>query len=335
MTTATVLNSPKTNTFSNSRSAPVEAEPAGQGASDQVSLGQDRGQDIGEMMKAWRKPAGGDDPAVSQQAENETQEGSTKADAPEGPDSARGLFSRIGRSLAMGKALKSGEQVDFKNSRGETHQVGARLVSEDENGVKTYELKVGDDTITVEMDPGFDAKDSLIKVADFYSQQPEHLREMLDSVSLNDEPSPQEETRGFAIGGTANNGHIDIWRGEGNLDERVFDHEFAHVVGDEVEDRQAHPIEIRQERESGYERGDAHIPEGWRHAIHQDSRREEGASVTSYGDTNASEDFAETYEEYQAAEEEGPEALAEFRRRYPHRVHILEEILRGNLRYQY
>lgn len=305
------MSSSTINTLPAYRSAPARTEPRTSddpAVTDSVSLGADQGQEIDQMLKAW---------------------GSC---GPVPVRSERGLHAKMMGALdrrdAINGALESGEPGSFKNSRGQCHQLEARLVSKNEQGVATYELKVDGKTVTVNIDPGNDPSVCLARIADFWSQYPPHLQSMLRTVYILNGPSPDGDDILAQAGGSL----MLFWNGEQNLREDNFDHEMGHVIAYGVEDAQDHPIE-RILEDNGFQPRHPSVPDGWNAAMESDARNPQGASVSYYGDTSPGEDFAEFVAHYHRAEQMGPEALAAFKAKYPQRAMILQEIFRGNYDY--
>lgn len=229
------------------------------------------------------------------------------------------------REQAIEQAIETGEPVEFTNGAGQTEQVSVRQTGT-EDGKDVYAVTVGEDTVNVKIPPEHDAGQVISEVADYYTQQPPHLRDALEQVVIENGGNPQDpyweeqyDIPGFTSAATGGNGTITFYHGTQNINQGIFDHEMGHLAGEKIEG----------EQDSFFDRiadevTDAphNVPEGWENAA-----RENGNHVSEYATNSSAEDFAETYGAYLAAQREGPEALEKFREDYPARAALLDEIV--------
>lgn len=218
------------------------------------------------------------------------------------------------------EARESGKPTTITNGRGQEVEVQvSQTEGNDEHDV--YNVTVNGRKVKVEVPKGEDPDTYLARVSDYYSQQPENLQGAVNHVVINagDDPNGNAAATGA-------NGTITFYGGQDYLNGDVFDHEFGHNIADSVEDRQAGLWERIREGLTGREQDDgwnAYIPDGYNEAIEKDKN-----PISEYGQTNGAEDFGEAYRAYMDATAEGPEAVEEFRRMYPNRARIIEEIIR-------
>lgn len=223
------------------------------------------------------------------------------------------------RNQQIDEALRSGQPTTLINGAGQDVQVQASLTEGDENH-DAYDVKINGRDVRVEVPKGEDPNTYLSRVSDYYSQQPENLQGATNRVTFEAGGDPEGKAAA-----EASNGQITFYSGDDNLDKHTFDHEFAHNVGDIVEDRQAGYGERFRETVKGHEVDDdwnAYIPNGYNDAIETDDRQ-----VSDYGDTNGAEDFAEFYADFMQAQAKGPEALEKFEQKYPNRSEVLNDII--------
>jgi hypothetical protein len=152
---------------------------------------------------------------------------------------------------------------------------------------------------------------------------PPALRGALETITVDEGANPTDAEFGrqydkpdFVSAASAANGAATFWHGTKYLQEDVFLHEFGHVLGQ--------TLSTKNEL----------FPDDWPAAIAADAR-----SVSSYGDTNATEDFAEAFWVYMTLRRGGrptndglPATLDAFASAYPRRAAILEAVFRGDLR---
>lgn len=202
--------------------------------------------------------------------------------------------AQIAESLANG-----GDTVSFTNSNGETEELSVRQV-ESTGGDVVYELE-GEDGNIIRVESGLSAEDStvgLARVADYYTQLPDHLRQGVEEIEFHAEPDD-------TAAADYSDGRIRFFDGLEHINEEVFNHEVGHAVGDGLdEDSEARLT-----------------PEGWEPATESDPD-----AVSDYSDEGLEEDFADSFAAYLEARENGPEALAEFAELYPERYAILEDV---------
>lgn len=237
------------------------------------------------------------------------------------PPAVRKPPAVLAQEEAIAKAL-AGAETPFPTLRGET--VVVRLTPADikKSGeaakVKGYQLTIDATRIEVTVASGLDAKALMAKVVEYVSKVPAHLRPALKQVHLENAPNPQDDfwakTYGvpdFASAATAGGGAISVWNlkeNPYNLNEGVFNHEVAHLIGAAYSTSRVRHAEM--------------IPPGWEDAV-----RADGNKVSEYGTHNANEDFSEAWRYYLDAHRT-PEALKEFQEKYPNRSRILEAIYR-------
>ncbi|MNX36214.1 hypothetical protein D3C86_664950 [compost metagenome] len=218
------------------------------------------------------------------------------------------------------KAL-AGEIIAFPNSSGATAIVrlaplDAKKAASDAQAKQAIRLTVDGHQFQVTLDAGLDPKESLAKLADYISKVPGHLRPALKSVTLSQTPNPEDAywarvygLDSFSSAATAGGVAITIWNlkeNPHNLNEGVFNHEMAHLIGTAYSTSRTRHAEM--------------IPPGWEDAIRADSGR-----VSNYAAHNANEDFSEAWRYYLEARQT-PEKLREFKEKYPNRSRILEAI---------
>jgi hypothetical protein len=267
--------------------------------------------------------------------------GVDEAEAPSGTDDDDPKLERPGHPAQdeVGTALESGESGTFVNGNGD------EVEFEVEQGESTedhdvYSVTVGGNEVTVNIPPGENAEEVLARLTDFYSQQPENVQGAVNTINIEPGRNPSDEywaeeydTPGFTSAATGGGGTITFWNGSQYVQEGIFDHEFGHNIGSAVRNE--------QNAETGWFgdvvnsivdsiTGDAdsqNVPRGYSQAAEGD-----GNSVSDYGDNAIAEDFAETWEAYSTALEQGPKALAAFQLQYPDRYAlIVDEVLSRDL----
>jgi len=237
------------------------------------------------------------------------------------PPAVRKTPAVLAQEEAIAKAL-AGAETPFPTMRGET--VAVKLApaeikkSAEKEKVAGYQLTIDATRIEVTVASGLDANALMAKVVEYASKVPAHLRPALKQIHLENAPNPQDDywakTYGlpdFASAATAGGGAISVWNLEKNpynLNEGVFNHEMAHLIGAAYSTSRVRHAEM--------------IPPGWEDAV-----RADGNKVSEYGAHNANEDFSEAWRYYLDAHRT-PEALKEFQEKYPNRSRILEAIYR-------
>jgi hypothetical protein len=242
-----------------------------------------------------------------------------------------GLGSGSGSSSHIAEALGGDGQGTFINGNGQEVSFGLRQ-SEGTGSHESYSMSIGDDQLAVNISNGLDSEEALERIADLYSQQPEEWRHVVDTINVEAGRSPDDarwaQERGqpnFRAAASGGGGAINFYGGLRNLKEDTFNHEFGHNLGGHVRETQDQESReagrLAHDRQADLLTGDAtspNIPRGYSEAVQADGR-----SVSSYGDTSFSEDFAEFYDAYRAAEERGPQALARLEERYGQRYEFL------------
>lgn len=226
---------------------------------------------------------------------------------------------------AVAESLRTGRTLSFENKDGETIRVRA---SRSGDG---YRFQVGDDSFEVKIDgEGTINRDrALAKIADYFSQQPPESRRMLKVIEIHSEGGPTtaagDDGRNQPAAATAwaEEGRIRFYRGEANLTKRIFDHEFGHFIGTQADNEQDSLLGRIGEVFSGPDR----VPHGWDDAVKAD-----GGPISDYAhndherDGDYTEDFADAWRDWQAAQDRGPGAVARFKEKYPNRTRILEAV---------
>ncbi|GMU57746.1 MAG: hypothetical protein AMXMBFR33_68920 [Candidatus Xenobia bacterium] len=213
------------------------------------------------------------------------------------------------------EAVDSGQPVEFTNANGETEMVTINQVT-DTGGNTVYEL-TGEDghTIRIESELGAtDNRTALARITDYYTQLPPGVRPSVDEIALLSDPKD-----GVAADYRRDGDKVRFYDGLEHLNEEVFDHEYGHGVGYEVDGEGEGFFDDVGGLFGGQDGQGA--PDGWEDAIEQDA-----ANPSDYADTNYKEDFAESWAAYLEAREQGPEALEQLMEAYPARFEILEQI---------
>lgn len=228
------------------------------------------------------------------------------------------------QEAAIAEAIESGEPVEFTNAAGQTEEVSVRKTGT-EDGKDVYEVTAGEETVEVKIPPEHNAAEVIGEVADYYTQQPPHLRDALEQVVIENGGNPQDpyweeeyDIPGFTSAATGGNGTITFYHGTRNINQDIFDHEMGHLAGEKIEGEQDSWLDriIDEVTDAPH-----NVPEGW-----EDAAREDGNHVSDYATNSSAEDFAETYQVYLEAQRKGPEALEQFREEYPARAALLDEI---------
>ena len=213
------------------------------------------------------------------------------------------------------EAVNSGQPIQFTNANGQTEELTIRQ-EESSGGRTVYELTGADGhTIRIESELGAsENRTALARIADYYTQTPEHLRESADKFELLREA---DDTAAASF--NSDDDRIRFYEGLEHLNEEVFNHEFGHGIGYEKDGLGENIFHQFGQLFSGDDGEGA--PEGWLGAIDKDNAR-----INEYSETNHKEDFAENWAAYLEAVEQGPAALAQLRERFPARFAILEQI---------
>lgn len=240
------------------------------------------------------------------------------------------LVRRFRQEAEVQEALETGEDVEFTNSQGDRVSVGVTRTGRGEDGFTTYQVEVDARTVEVQVEDGVDPEAAIAATVDAWSAYPDELRGDLHTVRVHAGADPYydpEDPNSVNAAARAGNGTISFFNGLRNLNQGTFDHEYGHVVGDATEDRQAGLWERFLEWRHGREvdpAGEEYIPEGY-----SDAAAADGNSVSPYGDSSASEEWADFWRLYVQARREGPEALARLEEEYPERFRIAEEVYEG------
>ncbi len=244
-------------------------------------------------------------------------------------------------------SLETGDLQSFSNSNGEMtefqlqHLEASKGWLGSSSGQENYRFNLGEDSFDVRIAESLDQEQTLGRIIDYYSQQPENLREAVETIAVETGRNPQDalwaEAYGrpdFVSAATGGDGTITFWNGMSNLSETNFNHEFGHNIGSAVRQLQnqesAEAGTLLQSQLQDLQTGDGnspYVPRGASQAASSD-----GNAVSEYGQSSIAEDFAEFYSQYRNATEEGPEALAHLKSRYPARYSLLvNEVLSRHL----
>ena len=222
------------------------------------------------------------------------------------------------------QAIESGKPVEFMNSAKQTEEVSVKRTGS-KDGKDLYEVKVGKNSFEVKLPPEHDAVEEIAKLTDYYTQTPEHLRDSLKQVVVENGRNPNDEywaevydIPGFTSGATGGNGTMTFYHGTKNIVQALFDHEMGHIAGQKSEGEQDQWLDGFFEWITG---APQNVPEGW-----QEAAKKDGNHVSDYATKSPSEDFAETYRFYIEAKRNGPEAFEDFREEYPARAKLLDDI---------
>lgn len=184
----------------------------------------------------------------------------------------------------------------------------------------TYGVQVGDSpsfTVTFH-DESVDRESALATIVNGYSETPANLRGALNNVDIRAESKDNHIVEGAATAAEADTsaGNITFFDGDANINDSIFHHELAHLIGTE------------QPGGRGFwsPAGEA-TPEGWGDAAVRDGNFPSSYAQAGF-DRNQSytEDFAVSWEAYQKALDEGPQAVSRFQTDYPARFEILSRL---------
>jgi len=233
---------------------------------------------------------------------------------------------------AMSQALEGDGSGIFRNGEGQSVDF---TVSPGEStaGYDRFSLQLGHDQLDVSIAEGLDWERALGRIADFYSQQDENLRGVLNTVTVEAGRNPddarwaeQRDMPGFRSAAVGAGGSITFFNGLRNLNEDVFAHEFGHNLGGNVRYQQDLASQaagrLAADRQQDQVSGDAvspNVPRGYSQVAEADQR-----GVSRYGDRAIGEDFAEFYEAYRNAQQQGPEGLARLQSLYPERFDFFQ-----------
>ncbi len=242
-------------------------------------------------------------------------------------------------------SLKTGEAQSFLNSNGDATEFAVQRLQEGcletSKGYENYRVNLGEDSFDIRVAEGLQQELAIGRIVDYYSQQPENLREAVETVAVEAGRNPADpywakayNMPGFESAATGGSGTITFWNGLANLNEGTFNHEFGHNVGTAVRSLQNEEVReagtIWESLQQDLKTGDSdsiHVPRGASVAA-----RTDGNAVSDYGQKSIAEDFAEFYSEYRDASEEGPEALSRLQNLHPARYSLfVNEVLSRTL----
>lgn len=156
-------------------------------------------------------------------------------------------------------------------------------------------------------DAGVDPRAVLPSILNDYSETPLALRASFKTATFHaerGEPITTTDNPDDFAGANATDGHINFFDGARNVS--LFHHEVAHLFGQDA-------------------KGGGHIPEGYEAAARSDGNFTSGYAEDASSSTGYTEDFADGWEQYMHAIDDG--TLADFRRQYPARARFFEEQL--------
>lgn len=233
------------------------------------------------------------------------------------------------RRNAVASAIQSGQPVSFTSAQGASFDLTVSAPQNNGDGFDTYTFAVNGQQVAVRVEAGVDPNKAIAGAVNYWSYYPEALRGDLHEMTFNAGPDPSynpNDPSSFRAKAAGGNNMIVFYEGTKHLNKKNFDHEMGHVIGDATEDRQASPDEKAQEAAAGTEVDSYHeqwVPEGWADAIATDKR-----SVSSYGNRNATEDFAEFWKAFMAARGSNSE-MKKLSKRYPERFRIAASVWLG------
>jgi len=204
---------------------------------------------------------------------------------------------------AVAEAIRTGETVAFTNSDGKIIGVTIeRLPSSDPKTV-TYQVKMSDgEKFTVDSQIGTaDTIESIANVIEWGSTSnfAEGISRFPDHINFYSDPGPAWASFN-PTGNTMN-----FWDGTKYIDEENYYHEVAHRIGYELN-------------------SDRFVPDGYEDVM--TAAKADGiTAVSNYANASVAQDFSESVAAYINARENGPAALAEFKKAYPHRSAYIEK----------
>ncbi len=219
------------------------------------------------------------------------------------------------QELQILEAVNSGRPVAFTNANGQTEELTVRQLS-NTGGRAVYEMTGADGhTLRIESELGAsENRTALARMADYYTQVPTGMRESAGTFELL---RGKDESAAACFYSSSD--RIVFYDGLSNLNEEVFDHEFAHGIGYQNDGLGEGMLDRIGQIFTGSDGEGA--PGGWQEAIKND-----GNAPSDYARTNHKEDFAESWAAYAEARENGPEALERLEEAYPARFAILEKL---------
>ncbi len=224
------------------------------------------------------------------------------------------------QELQILEAVNSGQPVSFTNANGQTEELTVRQL-ENTGGKAVYEMTGADGhTLRIESELGAsENRTALARMADYYTQIPTEMR---DSASTFELLRGKDESAAACFYSSSDK--IVFYDGLSNLNEEVFDHEFAHGIGYQNDGLGEGLLDRFGQLFTGSDGEGA--PGGWQEAIKSD-----GSAPSDYAKTNHKEDFAESWAAYAEARENGPDALKRLEEAYPARFAILEKLYEEGL----
>lgn len=216
---------------------------------------------------------------------------------------------------AVEAALAKPDWVVFQNSAGGREYLSIRAMPIHKDHLN-FEVWLGTSTLTVSVARTMPHPHAaLARALDLFSQLPQDTRYPLRTLKLETGADPFDayfqakyHDPSLVGGSSARGSTVTIWHAATNLYNlrpRRLDHEIGHLIG----------MARSQDR--------TFCPPGWHSAITADGP---GNAVSAYARVNPDEDFTESWSFYILARQQGPQVLAGFRQRYPHRSALLDEI---------
>lgn len=233
------------------------------------------------------------------------------------------------RRTAVQTAIATGQPVSFTNASGTRFDLTVNGPQSGGDGFEAYTFAVNGQEVSVRVEGGVDARTAIAGAVNYWSQYPEALRGDLHLMQFNAGADPSynpADPKSFKAKAAGGNNMIVFYEGTKHLNKKNFDHEMGHVIGDATEDRQASADEIAEEQRLGHEidpYDEQWVPEGWSDAISNDKR-----SVSRYGNTSPTEDFAEFWKAFMTAQSSRSE-MNRLQRRYPERFRIAASVFLG------
>lgn len=231
------------------------------------------------------------------------------------------LPSNRERLRLVGEGLKSGETQRVRNSEGQEVDVRISTLSETDFKLQIDKSK----PVRVRFHGSFSEEqktNGVERLADYYSQIPEHLRGNAKTYVITDKSAAEYRNKPgntAAATFTPLTKTIRFYDGLRSVNESIFNHEYGHATGYAIESRQDNIFETVFAGLDRFERG---APEGWKSAMRSDA-----GPVSKYATKNWREDFAESFTAYQEAREYGSDVVdSSITTRFPARAKILREV---------
>lgn len=211
-------------------------------------------------------------------------------------------------------SLATGQPVRVTNKNGRTATVVVRKIGAEGDKI-LYVVTVGRHTLKVRIPPDKNAVELIATIVECFLDVPEHLRGELKEINVHNEAHPKEPT-GKTWAATAGNGVIDFWHGSKYVHDTIFHHEYGHLVGQRAHADKHTTLGRRIDYLLGFT---VFTPQEWEAAAKADGR-----SISDYGDTSPTEDFAEAWSQYMYARQMGGIIWDGFRKSFPNRVRLLD-----------